>query len=83
MCNRQPNLYNLSVSAEPDSGEQALQRLVGGDITQEKLASSMEAIFSSREAIDAVSNLQKSDARAFIDAVDKVWCRLPPLRNGV
>ena len=79
MCNRQPNPYDLSASVEPGPGEQALQRLVCGDIPQDKLASPIEAIFLSGEAIDAVSNLQKSDARAFIDAVDEVWCHLPPL----
>ena len=69
------NLLALVGPLEP--GEQALRRLVSGDIPQFELVSSIEAIFSSEKAIDMVSHLQRSDAQTFINAVDEVWRHAP------
>lgn len=73
MFNRQPDVYNFSASVEPlSSSEQALQRLISGDIPQDELISSIVAVFSIKEAIDMVGDLQSSDAQAFIDVVNEV-----------
>ena len=55
-----------------DSGELALQRLIGGSIPQGERASLVEAIFSSRKVADMVARLHESDAQTFIDVVDEV-----------
>ena len=55
-----------------DSGELALQRLIGGAVPQGERASLVEAIFSSGKVADMVARLQESDAQAFIDVVDEV-----------
>ena len=61
----------------PDPGEQALQKLLSGDTPQDKLVSSIEAVFSSRKAIATAGHLRRSDAQPFIDAVDEVGCHPP------
>jgi len=54
--------------------EQALQRLICPAVPQDKdkNAPLIETIFSDRRAIDVIDCLQKSDAQAFIDAIDGV-----------
>ena len=60
-----------ALAKSPSSGEQALQRLIGGPLPQGKLASLIETVFSSRETIDLAGCLQEGDAQTFIDVVYK------------
>ena len=71
---RQPSGHGVLVPAEPgpDSGEQALQRLIGGTTSQDEVASLVEAVILSRKANDEIGNLQRNDAQATIDVLDKV-----------
>ena len=55
-----------------DSGERALQRLISNDIPQDELASLIETIFSSRNAINMVGRLGECDAQTFVDVVYEV-----------
>jgi len=64
------------------SGEQALQRLIRGALPQGELASLIEAIFSSKKAIDMVGCLQEREAQTFIDVVHEVRCHFLFSRNG-
>ena len=54
------------------SGERALHRLISGPLPQSELASLIETVFSSREAIGLAGCLQESDAQTFIDVVHEV-----------
>ena len=71
---RQPSGSSVQVPAEPgpDSGEQALQRLISGATSQDEVASLVEAVLLSGKAIDEIGNLQRNDAQAIIDILDKV-----------
>jgi hypothetical protein len=57
--------------------------LISGIRSQEELALTIEAAFSNEKAIEIVDHLQTSEARAFVEAIDEVWCRPQFLRNGV
>jgi len=57
--------------------------LISGPHPEGELASLIETVFSSREAINLVNHLQESDAQAFIDAVHEVRSTIPPPRNGL
>ena len=71
----QATVSNLSASMEPP--DQALRRLVSGDIPQGELAASIEAVLSSRNVVDEIGHLQGRDAQAFIDAADEVCRHFP------
>ena len=73
-----PSGYSVQLPAEPgpDSGEQALQRLISGTTFQDEVASLVKAVVLSRKAIDEIGNLQRNDAQAIIDVLDKVLCHL-------
>ena len=75
---RQPSGSSVQVPAEPspDSGEQALQSLISGTISQDEVASFVEAVVLSRKANDEIGNLQRNDAQVIIDVLDKVPCHL-------
>ena len=75
---RKPSGHGVQVPTEPgpDSGKQALQRLIVGTTSQDEVASLVEAVVSSRKANDEIGNLQRNDAQAIIDILDKVPCHL-------
>ena len=66
-----------------NSGELALQRLIGVAIPQGELVSLVETIFSSREVTDTVGHLQESNAQDFIDVVNEVRYNPPASRKSV
>ena len=78
MYDRQPSGYSVQVPAEPgpDSGEQALRRLISGTASQDEVASLVEEVFLSRKAIDEIGNLQRNDPQFITDVLDKVPCLL-------
>jgi hypothetical protein len=55
-----------------DSCNQALQRLVGGVVPQDELASLLETISSSENVISTIDGLQASDVQTFVDVIDTV-----------
>jgi hypothetical protein len=61
---------DLSVTL--DHYDQAWQRLIGGAVPQDELASLIETIFSSEKVSDRVNRLQGNDVQTFIDALDAV-----------
>ena len=60
-----------------DSHKQALQQLISRTIPQDELPSLIETIFSDKKAIKTADPLQKSDAQAFIDVIDRVRHYVP------
>ena len=78
MYDRQTCGNSVQVPAEPgpDSGEQALWRLISGTTSQDEVASLVGEVFLSRKAIDEIGNLQRNDAQVIIDVLDKVPCHL-------
>ena len=56
-----------------DSDRRALQRLVSGAVPQDELASLIEGIVLNVKSAAFVECLRGSDARAFIEVMDKVW----------
>ena len=72
---------NTNRPSEPplisDSDKRALQRLVSLTIPEDELPSVIERIVSNVKAADIVKSLQSSDARAFIDVIDKVCQHFP------
>ena len=65
-----------------DSDRRALQRLVSRTVSQDELRSTIEMIVSNVKAADIAGCLQGSDARAFIDVIDKVCYHAIPLSNS-
>lgn len=55
-----------------DSCEQALQRLINGDLPQDERATVIESIYSSQEATNIIGRLREKDAQTFIDIVHEV-----------
>jgi hypothetical protein len=67
------------------SYDQAWQRLIGGAVPQDELASLVETIFSSEKATVMVDRPQGNDVQTFIDVIDVVWHRalLPPGNGSI
>jgi len=76
-------LDTLAPAKSLPSDERALHRLISGPRPQSELASLIEAVFSSREAIGLADSLQESEAQAFIDVLHEVRFHLPSPRNGL
>lgn len=55
-----------------DSCSQALQRLIGGVVSQDELASLLETISSSENMISTIDGLQASDVQTLVDVIDMV-----------
>ena len=70
--------FSSLASAESlSSDRRALNRLISGPLPQDELASLIETVFSSREAIGLAGYLQESDAQNFIDVVHEVRFHSP------
>ena len=65
-----------------DSCDQALQRLIDGDLPQDERATVIESVFSSQEATDIVGHLQERDPQTFIDVIHEVRYH-SSISNGV
>ena len=65
------------------SGKQALELLVSCPIPEGKLASLIEATFSSERVSDIVGCLTGNDAQTFIDVVDEVCHCISSTKNGL
>ena len=85
LCEDPEDVVSSSSTSRPslvlDSGEGALQRLIGRPASEGEVVSLIEKIFSNRSAAD-VASLTKKDAQTFIDVMDKV-CHdaLPSVKN--
>ena len=71
----------MSAELRSDPGEQALHRLISGTISQDEVAPLIEAVLSSRKAIEEIGNLQRNGAQAIIDILDKVPCYFSIFEN--
>ena len=58
----------------PDSGELALQSLIGGTTSRDEFPSLIEAVSLSAKAIDQIGCLRGREAQTFIDVVNEVRC---------
>ena len=54
--------------------KRVLQRLVSSATPRDELPSLIETVASNMKAADVVNNLQGTDAQAFVDVLDQVWC---------
>ena len=67
-----------------DSYDQAWQRLIGGAVPQDELASLIETVFSNEKVTNMADCLQGNEVQTFIDVMDAVWRHaLLPLKKRV
>ena len=64
--------YNVQNPVDPH--EQALQWFISCAVPKDELPSLIESIFSDEKTTNMVDHLPKSDAQAFINAIDGVCC---------